>query len=68
MESIHTVFSFTRITLNHLAASFEAREGHVGNRILLVVSFLRRDDRCKRGEREMNTREAGGHMSSFTYS
>ena len=52
-----TVFSFSGVALDHLVASLEAREGHVSNRVLFVVSFLCRDNRSKGSKGEMNSRE-----------
>lgn len=51
------VLALTRVALDHLVASLEAREGHVRHRVLLVVRLLRRDDRRKGGKREVNARE-----------
>jgi hypothetical protein len=55
--SSRTVFAFSRITLDHLATSFETGESHIGNGILLVVSLFCGYDRSKRGKREVDTRE-----------
>ena len=52
-----TVFALSRITFDHLVACLEAREGHICNRVLLMVSLLSRNDGCKGGKREVNTRE-----------
>jgi len=43
-----------------LVTILEAREGHIGDRVLLVVSLVGRDERSVGGQREMNTRE--GHQ------
>jgi hypothetical protein len=58
----HTVFAFPGITLDHLVASFEARERHVCNGVLLMVSFFCRDNWGKSGEGEVNTRKATGRF------
>ena len=43
----------------HLVTSLEARISHLSDRILLVERLLSGDDRGVRGEREVDTREAG---------
>jgi len=53
-----TVFPFPRIALDHLIASLEAREGHVSNRVLLMMGFLGGDDGGEGGKWEVNAREA----------
>lgn len=53
-----TVLALTRVTLDHLVSSLEAGEGHVNDRVLLMMSLLRGDDRRKGGKREVNAREA----------
>ena len=35
-----TIFALPRITLDHLVASLEAGEGHICNRVLLVMSLV----------------------------
>jgi hypothetical protein len=52
-----TVLSFTRVTLDHLVASFETGKGHIRDSVLFMMSFLRRDDRSKCRKREVNPRE-----------
>lgn len=54
-ERLLTVFALTRVTLHHLVTRFEARESHVGNRVLFMVSLLRGDNGCEGGEREVDT-------------
>lgn len=56
-EMLHTVFSLSRIALDHLLASLEAREGHVRNRVLLMVGLLCGDDGSKGCKREVDARE-----------
>jgi hypothetical protein len=34
------VFSFTRISLDHLVSGLEAGEGHLSHRVLLVMGFV----------------------------
>lgn len=53
----HTIFALPRVTLDHLVTSLKAGEGHVSNRVLLVVCLRRGDDGRKGGKREVNTRE-----------
>ena len=60
---VHTVLALTGITLDHLVASLEAREGHINDRVLLVMSLLSGDDRGKGGKREVDTGEAMMHGS-----
>ena len=55
---IRTVLALTGVALDHLVAGLEAGEGHVDDRVLLVMGLLCGDDRRKGGEREVNTREA----------
>jgi hypothetical protein len=57
INAVHTVFALPGVTFNHLATGFEARESHVRNRVLLMVSLLGGDYRSKSGKREVNTRE-----------
>jgi hypothetical protein len=52
-----TVFSFSGVALHHLVTSFKAGEGHVCDRVLLVVRFLGRDNGCEGGKREVNAGE-----------
>ena len=56
--SRRTVFALTRVALDHLVACLEAGEGHIGDRVLLMVSLVGRDDGSIGGQREVNTREA----------
>ena len=58
MSSIRTVFALSRVTFHHLVTSLKAGEGHVGNRVLLMVGLVGGDDRRIGGKGEMNTREA----------
>jgi hypothetical protein len=53
----HTVFAFSRITLDHLAASLETRESHIRYGVLLVVSFISGNNGSNGGEREVDARE-----------
>ena len=53
----HTIFSFPRIALDHLVSGLEAREGHVGDRVLLMVRLGSRNDGSKGGEGEVDTGE-----------
>lgn len=52
-----TVFALPGITLDHLVATFETSEGHLGNRVLFMGSLFFGDDRSVGSEREMNTGE-----------
>lgn len=58
VERALTVLSFTRIALYHLVPILEAGESHFGDRVLLVVRPVGRNDRSKGSQREMDTREA----------
>jgi hypothetical protein len=49
-------FTVTRVALGHHVGGLEDRVGDLGNRKLLVVSLLSRDDRGVRGKHEMDTR------------
>ena len=53
-----TILALTRVALDHLITSFKAGISHIGNRILLVMSLFRRDDRGESCQGEMYTREA----------
>ena len=53
----HTVFSFPGVALDHLVSGLEAGEGHVSDRVLLVVSLCSGDDGGESGEREVDTGE-----------
>ena len=52
-----TVFSFPGVTLDHLVSGLEAGEGHVGDRVLFVVSLGGGDNGGECGEREVDTGE-----------
>ena len=54
---IRTVLALTGVALDHLVASLEAGEGHVDDRVLLVMRLLSGDDRSEGGKREMDARE-----------
>jgi hypothetical protein len=58
-----TVLALTRVTLDHLIAGFETGESHVRNRVLLVVSLLRRYNRSKRRKGKVDTWEASSVLS-----
>ena len=60
MPRVPTVFAFPGIALDHLVASLEARESHIRDRVLLMVSLLGGNDRSKGGKREVDTWE--GHQ------
>ena len=57
MPRVLTVFAFPGIALDHLVASLEARESHIRDRVLLMVSLLGGNDRSKGGKREVDTGE-----------
>ena len=57
MSRILTVFAFPGIALDHLVASLEARESHIRDRVLLMMSLLGGDDRSEGGKREVDTGE-----------
>ena len=57
MPRVPTVFAFPGIALDHLVASLEARESHIRDRVLLMVSLLGGNDRSKGGKREVDTGE-----------
>ena len=57
-ESAGHVLALARVALDHLVTRLEARESHVGDRVLLVVGLLGGDDGGEGGEREVDTREA----------
>ena len=58
METLLTVFALTGIALDHLVSGLEAGEGHVNDRVLLVVGLFRRNDRSEGSEGEVDTGEA----------
>jgi len=64
-----TVFTLLGVALHHLVTILEAREGHLGHRILLMVGFVGGEERRVCGEREMNTGESMKHcwMSGFCH-
>ena len=55
---IRTVLALTGVALDHLVASLEAGEGHIDDRVLLVMRLLSGDDRSEGGKREVDAREA----------
>ena len=55
---IRTVLALTGVALDHLVAGLEAGEGHVDDRVLLVMRLLSGDDRSEGGKREMDAMEA----------
>ena len=59
-----TVFALTGVALDHLVAGLEAGEGHIGDRVLLMVGLLGGDDGCEGGKREVNTGEANVTLST----
>ena len=58
MSSTLTVLALAGVALDHLVAWLEARESHIGNRVLLMVGLLSGDDGRASGKGEVNTREA----------
>ena len=60
-----TVFALTRVALDHLVASLEAREGHVSDGVLLMVSLLGGDDGGEGGEGEVNTGESRSQINEL---
>ena len=52
-----TVLALPRVALDHLIPGLEARERHVSDRVLLMVSLLGGDDGSKRSEGEVDTGE-----------
>merc|ERR1719421_292048 len=50
------VFAVARVALHHHASRLEEAVRDLGNRELLVVGLLRRNDRRVRGEHEVNPR------------
>ena len=59
MGERRTVFSFPGVTFDHLVSGLEAGEGHVGDRVLLVVSLGSGDNWGEGSEGEVDTGE--GH-------
>lgn len=53
-----TIFALLGVTFHHLVSIFEARESHLSDRVLLMVSFVRRQERCVGSEREMDAGKA----------
>ena len=53
----HTIFSFPWVALYHLVSGLEAREGHIGDRVLFMMGLGGGDDGGEGGEREVNTGE-----------
>lgn len=63
VDSLLTVFALTGVALDHLVAGLEAGEGHIGNRVLLMVGLLGGDNGCECGEREVDTGETNNALS-----
>ena len=56
-ESAGHVLALPRVALHHLVTSLEAREGHVSDRVLFVMSLLSGDDGSEGGQGEVDTGE-----------
>lgn len=54
---LRTVFALSRITLDHLVACLEAREGHISHGVLLMMGLLSGDDGSEGSQGEVDTRE-----------
>jgi hypothetical protein len=57
-RSARTAFALARIALGRLVAGFEAGEGHLSQRVLLVDGLGGREQRHVGGERKTDAREA----------
>jgi hypothetical protein len=53
------VLALTGVALDHLVVGLEARNGHLGDRVVLVEGLVSRDDRCVSSERDVDTGDAG---------
>ena len=51
------VLALTGVTLDHLVAGLEAREGHLRDGVLLMVGLVRGEEGRERRDREVDTRE-----------
>ena len=60
------VLALAGVALDHLVAGLEARESHLGDRVLFMARLVRGQERSVRREREVNTREPAV-VRSFTF-